>query len=244
MADSTKSGVSYKKTVSQDEKATTVDVHMGSKTPVVTVKKIKPDLRKKEQPLVDVKVTNPIAYLKSWWKRIIGNEGIELKVRVRPLTAIAISLIIVSVSFGIGRFNLPFKIPFFEITPKSSPTPTPELFRDTAFSGTLRFTEVGGKYYLITSSSEAITLEVPENVDLNELVGRRIFATGRYNPNTRMLLVAEASDLEILPKEIIPVPTNPPTPSPTLSPVPTESPTPTPTENPTPTLESSPPPSE
>ena len=241
MADSTKSGVGYKKTVIEDEKSKTVNIRTGSKTPVVSVKKIKPDLRKKELPLVDVKVTNPITYLKSWWKRIIGNEGIEFRIRVRPLTAIAISLIIVSVSFGIGRFVLPFNIPFFEYTPKELPSPTPEFTRDTAFSGTLRYTEASGRYYLVTTSSEAIVLEVPENIDLVKLIDSRIFATGKYNENTRTLVVDDASDLEILPKEVEAIPTTTPTPTPTPSP--TDSPVPSPTESPTSTPENSPSPS-
>ncbi len=99
-------------------------------------------------------------------------------------------------------------------------------FRETAFSGTLRFIKANGRYYLITSSSEAITLEVPENVDLGELIGERILATGKYNQETRTLLVKETSDLEILPKQVVPIPTTTPTLSPTPSPVPTEPPTP------------------
>jgi hypothetical protein len=241
MADSAKSELNYKKTVTEDEKSKTVNIHTNSKTPIVSVKKIKPDLRKKELPLVDIKVTNPITYLKSWWKRIIGNEGIEFRIRVRPLTAIAISLIIVSVSFGIGRFVLPFDMPFFEYTPKELPSPTPDLTRDTAFSGTLRFTEANERYYLITTSSEAIVLEVPENIDLEKLVDRRIFATGKYNENTRTLVVNDASDLEILPKEAEIVPTT--TPTPTSTPLPTESPTPTSTESATPMPENLPSPS-
>lgn len=243
MADSTKSGVGYKKTVTEDEKSKTVNIHTGSKTPVVSVKKIKPDLRKKELPLVDIKVTNPITYLKSWWKRIIGNEGIEFRIRVRPLTAIAISLIVVSISFGIGRFVLPFNIPFFEYTPKEFPSPTPELTRDTAFSGTLRFAETNERYYLITTSSEAIILEVPENIELKKLIDRRIFATGKYNEDSRTLIVNDASDLEILPKEAEAVPTTTPTPTLAPTPLPTESPTPIPTESATPTPENSPSPS-
>ena len=243
MADSAENGVNYKKTVTENEKSKTVSINTASKTPVVSVKKIKPDLRKKELPLVDIKVTNPITYLKSWWKRIIGNEGIEFRIRIRPLTAIAISLIIVSVSFGIGRFVLPFNIPFFEYTPKELPSPTLELTRDTAFSGTLRFTEANERYYLITTSSEAIMLEVPENIDLGKLIDRRIFATGKYNEDTRTLVVDDASDLEILPKEVEAVPTTTPLPTLIPTPLPTESPVPTPTESSTPTPENSPSPS-
>lgn len=186
-------------------------------TPVIKVTKEKQDLRKKEPPLIDLKVTNPVTYFKSWWKRIIGNEGIDFRFRVKPLTAIAISIIVVTVSMGVGRFVLPFKIPFFEYTSElePSPTPTSNPWRQTAFSGELRFTAPPGKFYLLTASSEAITLDTPDNVDLTTLIGERIFATGEYNPDTRTLKVENASGLEILPEEIEPVPTSVPTPTPT-----------------------------
>ncbi len=186
-------------------------------TPVLKVTKEKQDLRKKEPPLIDLKVTNPVTYIKSWWKKIIGNEGIDFRFRVKPLTAIAISIIVVTVSMGVGRFVLPFKIPFFEYTSKLEPSPTPILnpWRQTAFSGELRFTAPPGKFYLLTVSSEAITLDIPDNVDLTTLIGERIFATGEYNSDTRTLIVENASGLEVLPEEIEPVPTSIPTPTPT-----------------------------
>lgn len=183
------------------------------KTEVFKVSEIKQDLRKKEPPFVDLKVSNPITYLKSWWKRIIGNEGIDFRFRIRPLTAIAISIIVVTVSMGIGKFVFPFKIPFFVYTSQPTPTPTPDARRQTAFSGELRFTESTSKYYLLTSSSEAINLEVPENIDLSNSIGSRILATGSYNPDTRTLVVTDALDLEILPKEAESIPTTEPDPT-------------------------------
>jgi hypothetical protein len=205
---------------------------------VVNIENEKPDLRKKEAPLVDLKVTNPITYIKSWWKKIIGNEGIELKVKVKPLTAIAIAIIVVTVSFGIGRFVLPFKIPFFEysstatdptpiqsgLTPiQSGPTATPIIKepRNTAFSGILKYDESKKKFYLFTVTSEAISLTVPTNINLTQLIGRRIFAAGKYNEDTRILDVENASDMEILPVKIIPVPTETPAPSPSVTATPT-----------------------
>jgi len=106
---------------------------------LVSIKNEKPDLRKKEPPLVDVTVTNPLAYIKSWWKKIIGNEGVDFRLKVRPLTAIAISVIVATISFGIGRFVFPFKIPFFEYTLKENQQLKQLLTRDTAFAGVLRF---------------------------------------------------------------------------------------------------------
>lgn len=181
-----------------------------------------------EPPLVDVKVTNPLTYIKRWWARIIGNEGMEFRFRIRPLTAIAIAVIFATLALGIGEFVLPFSIPFFKY---KVPAPTPiaeELWKDTAFIGNLQFSVTRQKYYLLTTSAaEAITLEVPSTVNLEALIGKRILAIGKYNKNTRILQVTDVKDLEILPKTPIPVPTVTPWPTPT------ESPTPTPISGPT-----------
>jgi hypothetical protein len=187
-----------------------------------------------EPPLVDVKVTNPLTYIKRWWARIIGKEGIDFRFRVRPLTAIAIALIITTVAFGLGSFVLPFSIPFFKYNPKPIALPTPDPWRETAFTGTLQYSSQTVKYYLLTSSSEAITLDVPNNVNLEGSVGRRIFAAGKYNKTTRILIVADAKDLEVLPKNPVPIPTTSPSPSPTPTVNPTPTPTPEETASPSP----------
>lgn len=101
-----------------------------------------------------------MTYIKSWWKKINGNEGMELRTKVKPLATIAISLIVVTVAFVIGHFVLPFKIPFFTYTSEVEVSPTLDITRETVFTGTLRSTS-GGKYYLFTQNSEAITLEAP-----------------------------------------------------------------------------------
>lgn len=206
------------------------DLKIPSKDPnmdftVVTVKSEKPDLREKEKPLIDLKVTNPITYIKSWWKKIIGNEGIEMKIKVKPLTAIAIAIIAVSVSFGVGKFVVPIKTPFFEYSIKNNeiiPTPiippVAKTLRDTAFTGVLKFDESKNKFYLFTLTSEAINLSVPNNINLTQFVGRRIFAAGKYDEGVRTLEVETASDMEILPVKIVPIPTEIPTITPTIEP--------------------------
>lgn len=210
------------------------NVEESIETPLISITKERVDLRKKEQPLVDMKVTNPITYLRRWWKRVIGNEGIDFRFRIKPLTAIAIAFVVAALGFGAGKFNLPFNVPFFSLNTEPTPTPTPDLFRDTAFTGILRYSEGNQKYYLLSQSSEAINLEVPENADLEKVIGNRIFATGKYNEATRTLMVEEINDLEVLPEKIEPVPTTTPTPAPTASPTPEATPTETVLPTPTP----------
>lgn len=180
----------------------------SSKTPLIKTTKIKPDLRKKEVPLIDLKVTNPITYLKSWWKRVMGKEGIDFRFRVRPLTAIAIAIVLATFGFGVGRIAISTEKPFLKYVPTVSPVPVPTSspWRETAFSGILRFSSMDDRFYLTTTLAEAINLEIPDNVDLTELIGRRIFATGNYNEKSRILKITDATDLEVLPEEIEVVP--------------------------------------
>ncbi len=189
----------------------------------ISVEKIKPDLRKKDPPLVDVKVANPVTYIKSWWKKVIGNEGMDIRIKIKPLTAILVTAIVVTLCLGITKLSLPFNIPFLEMNDEA--TSTPVSYRKTAFAGTLRFLKNSSEYYLEINSSEAIILEIPDNINLEKFIGRRIFATGEYNDNDRILKVSDVSDLEIFPEIIISIPTIKPTPTPSESPFPTISPT-------------------
>jgi hypothetical protein len=186
-----------------------------------------------EKPLVEVKVTNPFIYLKNWWNKVINNEGVDFKFHIKPLTAIAMTVVIASLGFGVGRFVIPegVKIPFFKFEDVASPTPTPtsNIWKETAYTGTLQFSSSTGKFYLmVTSSSELITLEVPENINLTDYVGKRILAIGNYNKNLKILRVTDAKTLEVLPKTQVIIPTSIPTETPTSSPSaePTTSPTP------------------
>lgn len=178
-------------------------------------------------PLVNLQVSNPITYLKLWWKKIIGNEGIEIKLKVRPLTAIVIIVLLFGLSFGAGWVSALFsQIPILkDVIPNQTPvvysTPASDQWRLTAFSGLLQ--QTGGKFYLVTTDAEAITLEVPSNVNLAKYIGKKIFATGKYYKGLGLLEVSEASDLEVVLQSIS---------LPTVAPSKTVEPTVTPTQIP------------
>lgn len=183
---------------------------------------------------VNLKITNPLVYIKYWWKRIMANEGMELKFKIKPITAIAMAVVAFSLAFGLGGVVFPVAFPWLKINDQiatQSPTPTPGEWKDTALKGTLRkTTTVPIKFFLLTSSDEAITLEAPNYINLNSLVGKRIFASGNYNKKAKILIITDVQDLEVLPTTPVPIPTSSPTPTPSPSP----SPTPTSTVTPTP----------
>lgn len=183
----------------------------------------------KEPPLVDVKVTNPVTYFKRWWAKVMGQEGVDFRFTIHPITAFLIAFGIAAAFFGAGRYSV--NIPFIKYQSLTSPTPnSPIEWKETAYTGKLQYSTTGNKFFLLTTSSEAITLSVPEGLDLKSLIGKRIFAVGEYNKTQRLLKVTDIKDLEILPQTPIPIPTI--TPSSTL--IPTEIPSVEPTVSPTP----------
>lgn len=161
--------------------------------------------------LVNVKITNPLVYIKYWWKRIMANEGIELKFKAKPVTVFGVVLIYSSIAFGLGGVVLPTFFPWVKIEnqlAQVSPTPTTQIFKDTALKGTLAVTgRDNRKFYLITASTEAVTLEVPAVLNLTTLVGKRILAVGAYDFKNKTLKVEDIKNLEVLSKTPVPIPT-------------------------------------
>lgn len=170
--------------------------------------------------LVNIKITNPLVYIKYWWKRIMANEGIEVKFKAKPVTVFGVAFIWSAMAFGLGGVVLPTFFPWIKVDNivLSSPTPTPvaQIIKDTALRGTLTKTNsIPSKFYLVTTSTEAVTLEVPENFNLNLLVGKRILAVGSYDSKNKILAVKDIQNLEILSKTPVPIPTVSPSPKPT-----------------------------
>jgi hypothetical protein len=149
------------------------------RTPLISIFNEKPDLRKREQPLLDIKVTNPITYLKSFWKRVLGNEGIDFRFRIKPLTAIAISVVVAAFGFGIGNIS----------------PPVIENAHDTAFIGMLYYAEATQKHYLITNDSEAINLVLPTDLDARRFYKQGVLVEGNYKDTTNTLTIATISHI-------------------------------------------------
>jgi hypothetical protein len=148
--------------------------------PPIKIKAPKPKAKSAPPPLLSLQITNPITYIKAWWKKLIGNDGIKLTIQIKPLTAIALALVFGGAGYGFGRLNLPQ--PMIQYLPYPSPAAVKQVepeWKETAFTGKLQTAQ--GKYFLTTTSAEAITLEVPHTINLKPLVGKRILVVGSYN---------------------------------------------------------------
>ncbi len=173
---------------------------------------IKPQPKSQDPPLVNLQITNPITYLKLWWKKVMGQEGIDVHFRIHPITAMILTGMIATGSFAIGRLTLP--APIIKYLPQLAPSPSPSPWREAAYTG--KVVESNKKYYLDTADAGVITLEAPANVNLPKLLNRRILAIGSYNSLSKILKVTGATDMEVLPTQIVPVPTTAPSPSPII----------------------------
>ena len=188
--------------------------------------------------LVNLKVTNPLVYIKYWWKRILANEGLDMRVRAKPLTVFGLAIILFSGVFGLGGIVFPKFFPWMKfnsgIVATATQTPQSEILKNTALKGTLTKTNTNPvKFYLITTSTEAVTLEIPVGFNLSTLVGKRILVVGTYDSKNKILEVEDIQDLEVLSSTPIPIPTNTPSPKPTETPTIAPTPTVMPTIEPT-----------
>jgi hypothetical protein len=185
-------------------------------------------------PYVDpplLTITNPVNYLRRWWKRVISREGIDFRLRIHPVTAFVIIVMVGSASFGAGRISVPSAIT--QLIPQwiIKPTPTPDPWRETAYAGILQKNS-SGKFYLVTQGvAEAVALEVPSVLNLDPSVGKRVFATGKLNTETGVLVISDAAQIQVILQTAPIIRRSPPaspraSPSPSL--LPTESASPSP----------------
>lgn len=139
---------------------------------------------KGDPPLVNVgvKVTNPVTYLKNWFRRIIGNEAITI--RVKTVTALMIAVILASGGITLTLLNyLKSTVPVVKYIPSVATSPG----KQTAFSGT--FVKTDNAYFLVANTDTVITLSLPSNIDAQDINGKRVLVTGEYHEDTKVLYV-------------------------------------------------------
>src|SRR5258708_14015908 len=76
-----------------------------------------------EPDLINFKVSNPITYLRLWWKKVIANEGVNIK--IKPLTAIILTIIAVGGVYGGGYLTAMNILRKFPVINHFEPTPVP-----------------------------------------------------------------------------------------------------------------------
>ncbi len=146
---------------------------------------------KEDPPIVAFEVNNPVNHLRNWWQKVIGKEGIDIRFKIHPLTAIILVSIIAGTSFSLGQISILKSVPLINqlpIFPEASPLPTPIPARRTAFRG-LFFQSTQGQIYLLTDESEAIILYDLPSTAMDEAGGQRVVVEGMFDQTTHSLAV-------------------------------------------------------
>lgn len=142
--------------------------------------------QKDDPPLIDVKVTNPVTYLKLWLGRLLRNEGIDFRFRVRPVTAIFIAL-----TFAVAIGGTSFSIAKWYFLPVLVPT---NLIAKTSYTGTLQ--RSNDQFILVTPNYQAYIIKNSSNEELSNFLDKNVFATGKVNKQSNTLDIIGISEIE------------------------------------------------
>ncbi len=140
---------------------------------------------KNDPPLVAVSVTNPVTYLKLFLKRLLKNEGIDIHLKIKPLTVIACVLAL-STAFGTG----------FNVAQMFFPTSSPLLHRSITLQGNIQRSETG-QYYLSLPDNSIWTLRPKNNsINLSDDINRQVMVKGNMTPENNVIEVKEVISFE------------------------------------------------
>ncbi len=156
---------------------------------------------KTDPPFVSFSITNPVTYIRKWWKSVMDGEGVDLRLKIHPMTAVLIVLAVGGASFGVGRLAVPEPIlKYIPILaspiPTSGPIATPEPWIETALTGILQ--AQGTQYFLIGQETQAIKIELPAGATLEGAIGKRVLVSGQLQASTRILRVQNATQVQII----------------------------------------------
>lgn len=140
---------------------------------------------KNDPPLVAVSVTNPVTYLKLFLKRLLKNEGIDIHLKIKPLTVIACVLAL-STAFGTG----------FNVAQIFFPTSSPLLHRSITLQGNIQKSS-SGQYFLSLPDNSLWTLRPKtNNIDLTDNINKQVMVKGNLTAESNVIEVKEVITFE------------------------------------------------
>lgn len=122
--------------------------------PPIQVTQVEKYSEKVDPPMVDLKITNPVAYFKKWVGKFLKNQDIDFHLRIKPFATIGLVLafgVVGTTTFSIGRYLFPYSSPIFH--------------REVMYQGNLQTGEQG--LYLTLPNSDLYTLKPKSDSLLN-----------------------------------------------------------------------------
>ncbi|TSC88227.1 MAG: Uncharacterized protein G01um10147_132 [Microgenomates group bacterium Gr01-1014_7] len=160
---------------------------------------------KKDPPMLNIFFTNPVTYFRKWVDKLIKNQDIDLRLKIKPFATAGLILTFTVVgggAFTIGRYFFPYSSPIFH--------------RQVVYPGIIQKGESGG-YVLQTSDSVMWKLKSKHNnINLSNLDGKAVVITGNLTTENYLIEVSEVivADSPSQPAPPIPSPTLPNSPLP------------------------------
>ena len=135
-----------------------------------------------DDPLFEAKINNPFSKFFNWLKKLIKNEGINIK--IKPLTAIAM---VVALTGGGGLIG--------GVVGYAFPHSSPLLHREVAYQGNIQKTSNG--IFLILPNSDRYTLrpKINSTVNFQNLNSGQAFVKGNLTPENFVIEVSEVIPL-------------------------------------------------
>lgn len=140
-------------------------------------------------PLFEAKINNPFKKFFDWFKSLIKNEGINIK--IKPLTAIGIAIALTGSGGIIGGIIVYF-----------FPHNSPILHREVIYQGELRKTEKS--FFLTLPNSDLYTLKpkLSMGVNFQNLPDGQVVVKGNLTPENFVIEVAEIIPLDSPPQTV------------------------------------------
>ena len=138
-----------------------------------------------DPPMVDLKVTNPVTYLKKWVTKFFKNQDIDLHLRIKPFATIGL-VIAFSVVSG-ASYTWGFNSAISKFFPNSSPI----LHRSISLSGIIQRSETG-EYYLSLPDNSLWTLKPKNNnIYLINYINKSVVVKGNLTAEPNVIEVSE-----------------------------------------------------
>lgn len=144
---------------------------------------------KRDPPLVAISVTNPVTYLKLFLNKLLKNEGIDIRLKIKPLTAIFMGLGLAA-SFGTG-YGSGLHSAAGILFPRSSPI----LHRAVIYQGIIQKTD-SGQYLLTLPDNSSWTLKPTSQIPISILsnsVNREVLVRGNLTKEQDEVEVREVN---------------------------------------------------
>lgn len=127
---------------------------MDNLPPPIQVTKIEKYSEQNDPPMVDLKVSNPVTYFRKWVDKLLKNQDIDLRLKIKPFATIGLMLafgMVGGTAFSIGRYLFPNSSPIFH--------------REVIYQGNIQITEKG--IFLTLPNSDMYTLKPKSNTNVD-----------------------------------------------------------------------------